>query len=216
MATADNRRILAQALQLTAELTASPLSAAAQALMLDELCAYDTEAVLAALQRCRRELSGQLTLAAVIGRIDTGMPGADEVFGLLLEAWRNENLTVVVPQAALSAAGMGAWELYLAGDTAGARQAFGSAYERLLPQSDKTWVASVGNDRSHCTQTVMAAVEDGRLSAEAALKYLPADAEDARHRLQTGSAPTEEQRRAGKQQAEQILTLLSHKIVSRE
>ena len=53
-----------QAIMVTAELTGAELSPAAQAVMVDDLMAYPLPAVLSALTRCRRELTGRLTLAA--------------------------------------------------------------------------------------------------------------------------------------------------------
>ena len=115
------RAELKRALAVTAELTGTALSAAAVDVMVDDLQTYDTAAVLSALNRCRRELTGRLSLAAILERIDTGLPSADEAFGMLAEGWRNEELTVIVPEIAMTAAGNGAWELFAAGDKTGAR-----------------------------------------------------------------------------------------------
>ena len=84
------RAELKQALAVTAELTGTALSAAAVDVMVDDLQTHDTAAVLSALNRCRRELTGRLSLAAILERIDTGLPSADEAFGMLAEGWRNE------------------------------------------------------------------------------------------------------------------------------
>ena len=125
------RAELKRALAVTAELTGTALSAAAVDVMVDDLQTYDTAAVLSALNRCRRELTGRLSLAAILERIDTGLPSADEAFGMLAEGWRNEELTVIVPEIAMTAAGNGAWELFAAGDKTGARMAFRDSYARL-------------------------------------------------------------------------------------
>lgn len=173
-----------QALAVTAELTATQLSGAAMEVMVEDLAGYKTEAVLNALNRCRRELTGRLSLAAILQRLETGLPSADEAFGMLLEGWRNEDLTVVVPEIAMQASGDGAYELFAANDKTGARMAFRESYERLAGGLDLSsgveWTVSRGHDRKHATQAIMEAVRKGRLKQEAALMYLPGEAAEER------------------------------------
>ena len=182
---ADKEIRIVEALAVCAELTGTQLSDAAMNAMVEDLLAYDTGNVLAALNRCRRELTGRLTLAAILQRLDTGLPSADEAFGLLAEGWRNEALTVVVPEIAMQAAGMGAFGLFQAGDKTGARMAFREAYVRLAADvREARWTVSAGSDREQRTRAVEAAVRDGRLDAHRAAAYLPSEAEEARLRLE--------------------------------
>lgn len=182
MTTEQKELAIIQALTVCAELAGTQLSEAAFDVMVDDLMAYEAQSVLAALNRCRRELTGRLTLAAVLQRLDTGLPSADEAFGMLVEGWRNEALTVVVPAIAMRAAGNGAQELYFCGDKTGARMAFKGAYERLAAnvQGKAAWFVSAGNDRDQRSAAVMAAVKAGRLEQEQAAAYLPSEAVEER------------------------------------
>lgn len=182
MTTEQKELAIIQALTVCAELTGTQLSEAAFDVMVDDLMAYEAQSVLAALNRCRRELTGRLTLAAILQRLDTGLPSADEAFGMLVEGWRNEALTVVVPAIAMRAAGNGAQELYFCGDKTGARMAFKGAYERLAAnvQGKAAWFVSAGNDRDQRSAAVMAAVKAGRLEQEQAAAYLPSEAVEER------------------------------------
>lgn len=182
MTTEQKELAIIQALTVCAELTSTQLSEAAFDVMVDDLMAYEAQSVLAALNRCRRELTGRLTLAAVLQRLDTGLPSADEAFGMLVEGWRNEDLTVVVPAIAMQAAGNGAQGLYFGGDKTGARMAFREAYERLAAdvQGKAAWFVSAGNDRDQRSAAVMAAAKAGRLEQQQAAAYLPSEAIEER------------------------------------
>lgn len=209
---ADKEIRIAQALAVCAELTGTQLSDAATNAMLDELLAYDTGTVLAALNRCRRELTGRLTLAAILQRLDTGLPSADEAFGLLAEGWRNEALTVVVPEIAMQAAGMGAFGLFQAGDKTGARMAFREAYVRLAADvREARWTVSAGSDREQRTRAVTEAVKAGRLTVQRAAAYLPAEAAEERLQL-TGQKLLPHEREAGRRRAAGILAMLKGKF----
>lgn len=208
----DQELQISQALAVCAELTGTQLSPAAMNAMLDDLLAYDTAAVLKALNRCRRELTGRLTLAAILQRLDTGLPSADEAFGLLTEGWENEDLTVVVPAIAQLAAGSGAYALYRNGDKTGARMAFRSAYERLAADTVRAdWTVSAGNDRAQLTAAVMAAVKDGKLTQEAAAGHLPSEAVEERLLLERRPLSLEDKQR-GARHTTALLAKLTGKI----
>lgn len=199
MTTEQKELAIIQALTVCAELTGTQLSEAAFDVMVDDLMAYEAQSVLAALNRCRRELTGRLSLAAVLQRLDTGLPSADEAFGMLVEGWRNEALTVVVPAIAMRAAGNGAQELYFCGDKTGARMAFKGAYERLAAnvQGKAAWFVSAGNDRDQRSAAVMAAVKAGRLEQEQAAAYLPSEAVEERLMLTENRTLTLEEKQNG-------------------
>lgn len=173
----EHREKLARALDLCCELTGTPWQEAAKAAVLDDLSVYDTQAVLDALERCRRELSEPLTLAAVLSRLDNGLPTAEEAFALLAAAWNDEGMTAVLPEAAMAAA-EGALPLWRAGDAAGARTVFTQTYDRLSRRQPVRWVLSLGHDPSRRRQAVCEAVRLGRLPA-ARLAELPPDGEEA-------------------------------------
>ena len=201
-----------EALTVCCELTGTELSARAKAAMIEDLLGYDTGAVLCALNRCRRELTGRLTLATILQRLDTGLPSADEAFGLLAEGWRDEALTVVVPEIAMQAAGMGAFGLFQAGDKTGARMAFREAYVRLSADvREARWTVSAGSDREQRTRAVTEAVKAGRIAPQRAAAYLPAEAAEERLQL-AGQKLLPHEREAGRRQAAGILAMLAGKF----
>lgn len=209
---ADKEIRIVEALAVCAELTGTQLSDAAMNAMVEDLLDYDTGTVLAALNRCRRELTGRLTLAAILQRLDNGLPSDDEAFGLLVEGWCNEALTVVVPEIALLAAGMGAFGLFQAGDKTGARMAFREAYTRLAADvRQAVWTVSAGNDREQRIRAVEAAVRDGRLDARRAAGYLPSEAAEERLRLENRPLLPHEIE-AGRAHSARLLALLADKI----
>lgn len=221
----ENKKVLLEklehidkALTVACELTGTELSAAAKAVMVEDLMVYPLSDVLNALNRCRRELTGRLTLAAVMERIDSGLIGADEAFGLLAEAYKNEALTVVVPEIALLAMGGGANGLLAAGDKTGARMAFKESYNRLAADAKTSgkkpvWTVSAGTDKLQMAFAVQDAVSQGRLSRNQALMLLPADGAEVRHKLQTGLSLA--QRESGKAKVSQILALIAAKKTMR-
>ena len=215
MTTEQKELAIIQALTVCAELTGTQLSEAAFDVMVDDLMAYEAQSVLAALNRCRRELTGRLTLAAVLQRLDTGLPSADEAFGMLVEGWRNEALTVVVPAIAMRAAGNGAQELYFCGDKTGARMAFREAYERLAAdvQGKAAWFVSAGNDREQRSAAVMAAVKAGRLEQQQAAGYLPHEAAAERLLLAENRVLLPAEKAAAQQHTGKLLALLADKMV---
>lgn len=215
MTTEQKELAIIQALTVCAELTGTQLSEAAFDVMVDDLMAYEAQSVLAALNRCRRELTGRLTLAAILQRLDTGLPSADEAFGMLVEGWRNEALTVVVPAIAMRAAGNGAQELYFCGDKTGARMAFREAYERLAAdvQGKAAWFVSAGNDRDQRSAAVMAAVKAGRLEQQQAAGYLPHEAAAERLLLAENRVLLPAEKAAAQQHTGKLLALLADKMV---
>ena len=200
------------ALTVCCEITGTELSITARKTMCADLAQYPKEQVLKALNRCRRELTGRLTLAAILQRLDTGLPSADEAFGLLTEGWDNEDLTVVVPAIAQLAAGSGAYALYRNGDKTGARMAFRSAYERMAADTVRAdWTVSAGNDRAQLTAAVMAAVKDGKLTQEAAAGHLPSEAVEERLLLERRPLSLEDKQRGARHTAA-LLAKLAGKI----
>lgn len=207
-----------EALTVAAELTGTEFSDVSKAAIVKELLQYPTENALAALDRCRRELTGRLSLAAILERIDDGIPSADEAFGMLVEGWHNEDMTVVVPDIAMTASGNGALELFKIGDKTGARMAFRDSYVRLAAdvkagKRQMTWFVSKGNNRDHQVSAVMEAVRLGRLPQSRAVMYLPTEAAEERYLIETGKVLTSEQRQLGQRVAANLLELLEKKAM---
>ncbi|WP_225547290.1 hypothetical protein [Chromobacterium violaceum] len=206
-----HREIL-EAVAVTAELTGAEFSAAAQAVMVRDLLGYPKESVLRALSRCRRELTGRLTLAAILDRLDDGRPGADEAWGVVARALGDESETVVWTEE-MAAAAAPARELMMLGDKVGARMAFRDAYERIVSDARSerrsvTWRVSPGSDAERRVAAIVRAVELGRLPAAQAQLLLPTQAVAERHLLLTGSVMTEQERRAGREHVKKLLGML--------
>lgn len=168
---------LAGAICATAETLGQTISAGAAKMMAEDLAGYALEHIRDALQACRRELSGKLTLSAILQRIQAsdGRPGKDEAWAIAL-ASSDEFDTVVMTdeiQVALSAAR----PVLDAGDKIGARMAFMSAYERLLINARAelkpvNWHVSIGFDAARRVSAVTAAVQMQRIPREHGQMYL--------------------------------------------
>ena len=192
-----------EAITVTAELTGTQLTGAALATMaLDLISEYPETAIMQALHRCRRELSGRLTQQAIVERINQadGRPGANEAWGIALSAF-DESQTVVLNDEITEAMGA-ARPAMNSGDDVGARMAFRDAYERIVRQSrlngaKPKWYPSLGTDPLLRIDAIKQAEERGLLTSAQAAAYLPAPiSADDRQRgaaitgLLTG-APTE-------------------------
>lgn len=167
----------AQVMKLLAaaiEICGSQMSPAAVRVMGDKLAAYPEEAVLKALDRCMSEVTGRLSLAAIIQRIDDGRPSADEAWAQV--GTNDENVTLVTTDEAMLACG----EVRLLmeeGDMVAARMAFKSAYERIVTANRANgvkvkWRASLGFDKPGQVRALTAGVQAGKLDAEWAARLL--------------------------------------------
>ena len=155
-------------LAATAEICGAPLTKPALLMMGAELAAYPEAQVLAALQRCRRELPGRLSLAAVIDRIDVpagdSWPTANEAWAMVGTA--NEARTLVCVDEAYQA--LGEVSELLKTDDVAARMAFLDAYRRLVDGARSAgrkpaWRVSLGHDKAERTRALTVAVERGWL-----------------------------------------------------
>lgn len=176
---------LLQALAVTAELTGTVLSESAARVMADDLAGYPEAQVLGALVRCRRELKrGQLTLAAVLERLDDGRPGPEEAFTLIP---RDESESAIWTEEAAHAHSVAATHL-ASGDMVAARMAFREAYTRAVQRARDEgrpvrWVASWGWDKPGRERAVVEAVHRGYISAARSLVMLPNLSTEARKSL---------------------------------
>lgn len=165
------------ALAATAECCGSPLSKAALAMMATDLADYPERSVMAALQRCRRELSGRLSLAAIVDRIEgalaDGWPTPNEAWAAV--GTLSEARTLVCVEEAFTA--LREVVDLMKSDEVAARMAFMDAYKRLIGAAKADgrlpeWRASLGQDKAARKAPLLAAVEAGRLPASYAENLL--------------------------------------------
>lgn len=169
-----------KAITVTAELTGASMSGAAIAVMTQDLMvAYPEEAIIAALTRCRRELTRPLTAGAVFERLceNDGRPGIEEAWAMCPKTEADSVCWTLEMREAYSIAR----SLSDNGDSIGARMAFKDAYERLVRESrdngfPTTWELSLGWDAGSRQKAVEKAVQVKAISSEAAAGYLPAPA----------------------------------------
>ena len=162
---------LIQTLAVTAELCGGTvLSEMAAQAFLEDLSAYPEDRVIAALNRCRKELTGRLTVAAVIQRIPGGRPGAEEAWAIASKGGSGEDVTKVWTRE-MFAAFMLVQETY---DTAGpiqARPAFKDAYTRLVAEAEAAgqpveWIVTLGQDAAGRAPAIESAIQAGYITRE--------------------------------------------------
>lgn len=177
MLSSDDIAELAMALCATAETLGQALSASAAQLMAEDLAEYEFSDIARALRACRHELTGKLTLAAVLQRIQAadGRPGRDEAWGIAMSL-SDESDTVVTTDE-ISLALVAARPILDAGDKIGARMAFISAYDRVVYEARREtkpvkWELSLGFDPKRRSVAVEKAVKMQRITQERAQLYL--------------------------------------------
>ncbi|WLG45969.1 hypothetical protein [Pseudomonas sp. FP1740] len=177
MLSSDEKSQLVDALCVTAEAMGTTLSAGAAKMMVDDLARFPVSDLVTALRACRHEVSGRLTLAAIMQRVQTadGRPGKDEAWSIALAGY--DQFDTVVMTEEISLAMTAAQPLLSIGDKVGARMAFISAYERLVNdarlQSRPTqWRVSMGFDPQRRVVAIDQAVLMKRLSVDAARQSL--------------------------------------------
>jgi len=168
---------LALAIAATAEVLGQTITTDAAEMMADDLADYPADVIGSSLKACRRELTGKLTLAAILQRIQAadGRPGKDEAWSIALEA-SDESSTVVMTAEILQAM-KAAQPVLDQGDKIGARMAFMSAYERLvtIARSEAvpaTWSVSLGFDPARRVTAIESAVRMQLISQQAGAQYL--------------------------------------------
>lgn len=169
---------LAKALVVTAEIMGHELSPLAAESMARDLADYPAHDVAQALKRCRRELTGRLTLAAILQRIDDGHPGPEEAWALCP---RSEAETAVWTDQ-VSEAYFAALPLLEQGDSVAARMAFLETYREKLRRAREDrvsarWTVSAGFDKAGREAAVLAGVEAGKLDPDYALRIVGSGSE---------------------------------------
>lgn len=208
-----NDEKIMQAIAVTAELTGTQLSDNAMLVMAEDLLAYPLDKVLIALERCRRELKGRLTQAAILERIDDGWQSAEEAFNTLVAGWNNESLSILTTHTAMRAA-ESASALFNAGDKYRAGIAFKETYERLVGEKkaqgeSPDWYVSAGLDKEQLAQLVTEAAATGKITNDYALALLPAGEE--RINIEAGNLLTDKQKEEGKARLGNLLNLITQK-----
>lgn len=165
---------LVKAVVATAELMGTELTIDGARMFCADLADYPEPMVLNALRKCRREVTGRLTLAAVVSRLDDGRPGADEAWAMIP---RDEYRSVVWTDEMATAYGVAA-PLLAEGDQVAARMAFREAYQAAVSRArdanrQPTWHPSLGWDPAGREAVLRDAVEKGRLPRPQAITALP-------------------------------------------
>jgi len=176
MLSCDQQAELAAALCATAETLGHAISANAAELMAEDLAEYGMEDIAAALRACRKELTGKLTLAAILQRVQAadGRPEPNEAWSLALAASDEFDSVVLTDEIQLA---LGAARAILdAGDKVGARMSFLSAYQRLIDTARREgrpvkWSLSPGFDPQRRLMAVEEAGRLGRLPAPVVQEY---------------------------------------------
>jgi len=155
----------------TAEVLGQEITVMAAEMMAHDLAEYSDAEISEALRLCRRELTGRLTLAAIIERINRsdGHLGANEAWAIALQA-SDESATVVTTEQITKAMAM-AKPVLDNGDEVGARMAFIDAYKRLVDQARQAGIAaqfypSLGWDIEQRKPVIEQAIQDGLLSRD--------------------------------------------------
>ena len=162
---------IAQIVTATAEVLGQEITAAAAEMIATDLAEYQDQQIADGLKACRRELTGRLTLAAIIDRIQRtdGHPEPNEAWAIALQA-SDERRTVVITEQIQSAL-RAAQPILDNGDAIGGRMAFIEAYRRTVESARQSrqspvWHVSVGWDVEDRADAVTRAVETGRITQD--------------------------------------------------
>jgi len=177
MLSCDQIAELAGALCATAEALGQTLTPTTAEVMAGDLAEFDIDTIAVALQACRRELAGRLTLAAILDRIHgaDGRPAANEAWAIALQSYDEAETVLLTPEIQQAAAA--ASPIFNAGDEVGARMAFIAAYDRLVGSARQlaqpvAWVLSLGHDAERRVLAIESAERLGRLPAPVAQQLL--------------------------------------------
>jgi hypothetical protein len=164
-----------KAVGVVLELTGTDLSPAALGAVCADLATYPEHQVLAALNRCRRELKPrQFSLAAVIERIDDGRPTPEIAWAMVPKDERSSVCWTTEMREAFRAA----YPLIKEGESVQARMAFLEAYRSQVQLARDArlpveWELSLGYDKDGRELVVLDAAEKGRITVAAACAALP-------------------------------------------
>ncbi len=162
---------IAQIVTATAEVLGQEITATAAEMIATDLAEYQDQQIADGLKACRRELTGRLTLAAIIERIQRtdGHPEPNEAWSVALQA-SDERRTVIMTKQIQNAL-MAAQPIIDTGDAVGARMAFLDAYRRLIAEArdqckETVWHVSLGWDVQDRAVAISRAMEMGRIDQD--------------------------------------------------
>lgn len=162
---------IAQVVTATAEVLGQEITATAAEMIATDLSEYQDQQIADGLKACRRELTGRLTLAAIIECIQRtdGHPEPSEAWAIAIQA-SDESRTVVITKQ-IQAALLSAQPVLDLGDAIGARMAFIDSYRKNIEGARKSrqrieWRVSIGWDVNDRANALEIAVESGRISAD--------------------------------------------------
>src|SRR3990167_8617347 len=156
---------LLKALAVTAELMGTPMSPEALVVFVEDLLPYGVPMVLTALRRTRQEVTGRLTLAAILQRLDDGRPTPEEAWAMIPQS---EQVSFFWTEEMAVAYGVAA-PLRAAEDEIGARLSFTKQYLCLLAEARAKrepvkWRASLGYDPAGREPAIRDALKQGRIA----------------------------------------------------
>lgn len=172
---------IADLIEITAEISGNPFKPQVIALMVEDLAEWEFNDIQAALNACRREVKGRLSLKDIIDRLPKKgdeLPTADELWGQVLEYLTDEFKTFVLPEMAfiaLESTKSGVLNLVKSGDKTAARMAFKAAYERVSQGFNGRVQYSVrlGTDRENQAYAIKTAYLENKITKSTALSFLP-------------------------------------------
>ena len=177
--TRHDAEALLEQLYATAEVLGSEIKPTAATLMIRDLRDYNRPEVEQALARCRSEITGRLTLAAILERMPSANAylTANEAWAVALEA--QDQMRTVIWTDEISAAMGVALPVLEQGDKVGARMAFIAAYEREVAKAKAEgrkprWWPSLGESKEQRREAIEQGIKDGRLPAPKVEHLLPA------------------------------------------
>lgn len=177
MLSSDQKAELAMAIVATAEVLGQLMSANAAEMIAEDLAEHPVELIGNALRACRRELTGKLTLAAILQRVHgaDGRPEPNEAWAIAMQSMDEAETVLMTPE--IQKASAAAAPIYQAGDKVGARMAFLAAYERFTSAARQDaqpveWKLSLGHDQASRSRAIQDARVLGRLPAPTATLLL--------------------------------------------
>lgn len=176
--THDDHDQIVELVYATVEVLGHEIRPGAAVVIAEDLGAYPPTEIRQALARCRAELHGRLTLAAILERLPSANAhlSPNEAWALALTSLDEQETVVWTPEIA-KAFGV-ARPVLEGGDKVGARMAFLAAYERELgvvkaERRLPEWQVSLGHDPQRRQLVLEEAVADGRLPAPKVAHLLP-------------------------------------------
>lgn len=183
--TASTETQILKALAVTVEVIGTDMTPEAMRVVVADLAKYEPEVVLSALERVRRECRGRFSLADVLERIEDGRPEPEAAWALLPKDEESSAVITVEMERSMGPA----LKLLAAGDRIAARMAFLEAYRRELTRARSggdpvQWRASLGHDQGGRVSVLAAAVQDGKISENAALTQAGGACDEVRQAIE--------------------------------